>query len=281
MVYYLEIFFNTFRKGQKMNKDRMKQKMIEVCDRNIIQKSRLGLKNCDLVFEEPYIPYIPDNWNGFLILAEVQNLTSVSGENRAYIAMLGNGDKEYRIKRLGEYPPSYANKIGVGPWDDNSLKLAFASVFGNGSIDQVAVSNAILWSVVDKNEKTPSSKLKGEPEFKELSTKLESRSRDVWKEFIKIMEPKYIIAAGKVAHELIKKAIQKNFKGKCIEWAHPAFIRRTSFLFDEYDLLKRYPEVNEAIKRIKLNEHEGFRNKVFYACHCVSKNYKSNSLTQP
>ena len=251
-----------------MNKDRMKQKMIEVCERNIIQRSQLRLKNCDLVFEEPYIPYLPDNWNKFLILGEAQNLSSVSNENKDYIEMLKKRDREYRIKRLGKYPKNYEHKIGVGPWDDNSLKLAFASIFGNGSIDQVSVSNAILWSVVDKNKRNPSSKLKGETEFKELSEKLESRSRDIWIEFIKIMEPKYIIATGKVAHQVIQESIQGI---EYLEWAHPAFIRRISFLFDEGDLLKRYTEVDNAIKALKLNEDKEFRNKVFYACHCVSK----------
>lgn len=91
---------------------------------------------------------------------------------------------------------------------------------------------------------------------------------------MKIMEPKYIIAAGQVAYEVIEEAIQGiNFRGKHIQWAHPAFVRRISYLFDVCDLLKRSPEVDNARKKIKLDEdkHSEFRNMVFYACHCVSK----------
>lgn len=139
-----------------MNSELLKQRMIGVCERNTIKRSELKPTNFDIVFEEPYIPYLPENWNVFLVLAEVQNLPrkTKSVELLDYIEGLEKKESKYRILRLEDYPPEYGNKIGVGPWDDDSLKLAFASVFGNESIDQVSISNAVLWSVVDKSGKT-------------------------------------------------------------------------------------------------------------------------------
>ena len=264
-----------------MNKDGIKQKMIEVCERNILtRKDTIEIKKkykLQVVFYEPYIPYIPDNWNGFLILAEAQNLPKKSKskadkELPDYIVSLKNEKSKYRILRLEHYPKKYVNKIGIGPWDDNSLKLAFASVFRNESIDKVSVSNAVLWSVNDKSGKNTDKQSK---EFKNLSKdKLIPSSIKVWKELVEIIKPEYIITAGKIAEEVIDNVVEnKDWKEKHhIIWKHPSpnFIGRISNLFDVDDLLKRYHEVDKARKKIHLNEDNTFLNKVFYACHAVS-----------
>ena len=46
---------------------------------------------------------------------------------------------------------------------------------------------------------------------------------------------------------------------------------RVSGMFDEADLLIRYPEVNDVINRHPTLLDDNFRrNKIFYACHAVS-----------
>ncbi|NTJ39282.1 hypothetical protein HQK29_16785 [Vibrio vulnificus] len=51
-----------------------------------------------LLIGEPYIPYIPNNWNGVLVLAESQNL---SAGNNDYVQSLYNMSQDERIQRLG------------------------------------------------------------------------------------------------------------------------------------------------------------------------------------
>ncbi|MGC4122840.1 MAG: hypothetical protein QM765_51365 [Myxococcales bacterium] len=89
----------------------------------------------------PYVPYLPKRWNRTLVVAEAQNL---SATNAAYRTKLLMNDVRGQIRRLG----SSAGDVGVGPWDDGSLKLAVEAAFGHDP-EACGVSNAVLWSQVD------------------------------------------------------------------------------------------------------------------------------------
>ncbi|MDZ4205125.1 MAG: hypothetical protein U1C46_09955 [Bacteroidales bacterium] len=225
----------------------MKNELIEKCKEYIIEGNKF-------VIAEPYIPYIPENWNGILILAESQNLSKT---NDNYVTILRSLTPEQRIERL-YYEESY---IGVYPWDDGSLKLAVESAL-NIKVNDTAVSNAVLWS--QRNEtganKNPSD------EIIKLSSLL-------WKDFLEIINPTMIVSAGNIARDIILKT---NWKGKQINLRLPSkmALSRVSGMFDKADLLKRYPEVKLVINKNKNWVKSYELNKIFYACHAISIIYK-------
>ena len=83
-----------------------------MCKKHVMADSEI------VVIREPYIPYIPNNWNRVLVLAESQNLSS---SNEGYVQHLNSLTANERMNRLG----FEGDDIGVYPWDDGSLKLAY------------------------------------------------------------------------------------------------------------------------------------------------------------
>lgn len=75
-----------------------------------------------VVFKEPYAPYIPPGWNGHLIVAEAQNLAG----NTDYIRQLNAASADEKMRRLYWDAPG---SLGIGPWDDGTLKLAAAAAW--------------------------------------------------------------------------------------------------------------------------------------------------------
>ena len=220
-----------------------KKKLIEI-------SKKYKLEEDIAVISEPYIPYIPENWNGVLVLAESQNL---SKNNQGYVEKLKKLSSDKRIVRLYENE----NNIGVYPWDDGSLKLAIESAL-KIKAKETAVSNAVLWS---QRSDTGANKNPGD--------KIKKRSIKIWDEFLKILDPKLIIVAGKVASNIINKT---NWQGKKIALRLPSknAMSRISGMFNSNDLLERFPEVREIAEKNE-NWIKNYRsNKVFYACHAVS-----------
>jgi hypothetical protein len=204
-----------------------------------------------VVIEESYIPYIPEQWNKILVLAESQNL---SASNCQYVKTLLSMSQEGRIRRLGASP----DYVGVYPWDDGSIKLAVEAAFQVDS-SRVAVSNAVLWSQRGKNE-----------ENKNPDIDLQGRSSKIWSELLCILKPEKIICCGKIAQSVIAKT---NWEGEVINLRLPAktAMSRVSGMFNEADLLKRYPEVEKVLNQNPSLIRDGFqRNKIFYACHAIS-----------
>jgi hypothetical protein len=204
-----------------------------------------------VVIDEPYIPYIPEQWNGILVLAESQNL---SLSNSDYVNTLLSMSPEERIERLGSSP----DYVGVFPWDDGSIKLAVEAALQVHS-SQVAVSNAVLWSQRGKNKENTN------PDID-----LQGLSSEVWSKFLNILQPEKIICCGKIAQNVISKA---NWNGDVVNLRLPAktAMSRVSGMFDEADLLKRYPEVRSVLNQNPSLIGESFRkNKIYYACHAVS-----------
>ena len=91
----------------------------------------------DVIIREAYIPYIPLNWNGCLVLGESQNLSTTYGK---YVEELRGMTKQEKLTRLRG-----TNDLGIMPWDNGALKIAIKSAF-NIDPASTAVSNAVLWS---------------------------------------------------------------------------------------------------------------------------------------
>lgn len=224
-------------------------KLIEICKKHILSD------NIDSVLKEPYIPYLPKGeWNGILVLAEAQNLC-----NSVYVEDLKKSSSIRRICRLCDSDP---DDIGVGPWDDCSIKLAIESAF-NTEAKNTAVSNAVLWSQIDENGKN-----------KNPSGELVEKSIEVWADLLPIIRPEHIVTCGNIAHEVIGNIQQTG----TLSWKHTKLrlpsrtaMSRISGMFSKDDLLVRYPEVAGVVsKHPKWVEGSYRQNKIFFACHAVS-----------
>lgn len=79
--------------------------LLDVCRRNILDNEQLA------VVPEPYIPYVPESWNGLLVLAEAQNLSEATN-SRYRAVLLGMGADE-RMQRLGNIE-NIKNGLRVG-----------------------------------------------------------------------------------------------------------------------------------------------------------------------
>lgn len=205
---------------------------------------------------EPYIPFIPSNWNGCLILAEAQNH---SKKNDAYLSRLKRLISEAKMLRLYEEE----DKLGCQPWDDGSLKFALACI-SDDAPERWAVCNAVLWS-----RRSPSGSNATPSDF------MKNNSVTVWTQYLEVLKPRWIVAAGKVAREVIDKA---DYTGDRLNLLLPSplNLQRLSTLFETDDLLKRFPEVASKLEKYgNLIEGKGYSNKILYACHVVSMSRKS------
>ena len=110
----------------------MKEKLLKIC------KKYIPSKGDNAVIPEGYIPYIPEDWNKILILAESQNLSHKNNEYVDWLKSLASLERMDRLK-------IHKNGIGIQPWDDGSLKLVIESAL-NKKAENTAVSNAVLWS---------------------------------------------------------------------------------------------------------------------------------------
>lgn len=138
---------------------------------------------------EPYIPHIPKNWNGILVLAEAQNH---AGANAEYLKRLESLTARQRYERL--YLDG--DRVGIQPWDDGTLKFAIEAAF-RISAPETAVSNAILWSL-----------RKSELANARPSRELGKASALVWKELLAILKPSHIIAAEAEARDVLEIALK-------------------------------------------------------------------------
>jgi len=232
-----------------MEIENLRATLSQICRQHILPQDARA------VIREPYIPYIPGAWNRDLILAEAQNLSVNSNE---YIADLEKRSAEDRIRRL--YLFNYG--LGIGPWDDDTMKLAYEAAFGQRAED-VAVSNGVLWSeqADGGQNKNPSDEL----------IKLSSR---LWAELLHALNPERIITCGKIALSVIQQ-IPGLKKPIAFRSPSPTALSRTAGMFSMDDLLNRYPEV----ANLRNNREEWFKgvrwgnsehNKIFFACHAVS-----------
>lgn len=211
-----------------------------------------------VVVPEPYLPYIPRDWNGYLILAEAQNLSQTYD---GYVKWLQSSSPEARFKRLNNFDSS----IGVRPWDDGTLKFAIKACWPEINIERIGVSNAVLWSQREgRTNKKP-------------SEQLQNFSANFWAEMFELLKPTKLVTVGAVASFVLKKTGRSDF----IEWtsASSSLLSRVSNLFgkkgDNGDyLLSKFQKVNAAHAFVVNNQLDWLnqfkKNKIFFACHAVS-----------
>jgi hypothetical protein len=227
-----------------------------MCDGLKFALVKICSKKCELSGEEtlaePYIPFIPDNWNRCLVLAEAQNHSNNNKDN--YVEALQGLDPELRMRRL--YLES--NRLRCQPWDDGSLKFALACI-STDEPERLGVCNAVLWSRLSPtgSNQTP-------------SESMQKNSVKIWTQYLDVLKPTWIVCAGKVARNVIE---QTGYKVKRLDLLLPSplNLQRLSTLFDTSDLLKRYLEVDRKLAKFEdLIEGKGRNNKILFACHAVS-----------
>lgn len=235
-----------------MDIQELRQKLVKIClDYGAYQGST------DVVVDIPYIPYIPDNWNGVLVVAEAQNLN---------IGAYADCSVERKICRL--YPDydntqSYAVDgpfpiLDVKPWEDGSIPLALKAAL-NLDPYKTAVCNACFWSRREGNANANPNK------------EMQDQSRELWKEMWCALEPhiEFVVTCGTIAASVFDFV---GGKRKKLRSPSPNAMSRVSGMFRKDDLLERYPEVKTAYEEIKFDENDISyeQNKIFYACHVVS-----------
>ncbi len=234
-----------------MNTQQIREQLLDVC-RNF----RHNIED-NVVFPEPYIPYIPDNWNGVLVLCESQNLSKSSG---SYYELLKSWSSDQRLNRLYEEDSKERDFVGVKPWDEGTLKLAVEAAFYDDlKAHQCAVSNSVMWSITNESR---SKNLNPIPSMKKESSRL-------WDEMFKVFEPEKIITVGKVARTVIDDTDFKN-RNLALRSSSSSFVSRIAGMFPSEDLLERYPVVKLVMDKHPEWKDKYIKNKIFYACHAVS-----------
>ena len=230
----------------------LSNRLAALCRRYVLDSHSL------VVVPEPYIPLIPEQWNGTLVLAEAQNL---AGKNGNYPTWLKAASPEARIRRLGR-----SGHIGVGPWDDGSLKLAVEAALQLRAAE-CAISNGIPWSLVnsDGNNQNP-------------SKDLVARSAALWAEMLAVLQPAHLVTVGMKAHAVVSEALKgSQLKLKRTTWALPSprLLSPLARMVNETDLLQRFPEVKRVVKmHPEWLQGSNRRNKILFTCLAVSETAK-------
>lgn len=247
------------------NEDQEKA-LLEVCKKYTSEAPE------NVLFNEPYLPYVPEDWNGILVLAESQMIRNEKDKYAQWLQEL-KSKPEYVMTRLGrkEPRPPYEDgpdKIGVGPWDDGTIKLALQAIFIGAKLklrlEDVAVSNAVVWT------------RKGNGKNLNPDKQMEAKAAEFWKQVFDIWNPdiKALILLGNVAKRVMTNArITEKYSNNLLKLRLPSpnAINRVSGMFGCDDLKKRFPEVQQALDALKMSEDvEQYKMKVFFACHAVS-----------
>lgn len=199
---------------------------------------------------EPYLPHVPQSWNGVLVLAESQQLAGA----KSYRAWLEKLSREQRFVRLELWESS---DVGVGPWDSGPVKLALKAIMPGICTDEVAVGNAVPWSCCTEagTNANPTAPMR-------------QKAAEFWRDLLSVWRPQFRAVAllGKVARQVLARA---GLTGAVkLRLPSPNNLRRICGMFDKDDLLERYPEVKAAGEALgdKLDKLSD----VFFACHAVS-----------
>ncbi len=220
-------------------------KLVDICRRYTVPI------DTPVVIFEPYVPFIPENWNKCLVLAESQNLSNTNAKYVIYLKGFAHKEKYFRLND--------SENLGIQPWDDGSLKLAVQSAF-HINATETAVSNSVVWSQVTSTGNNISP-----------SKHLINLSSTFWSEILSEIKPDHIITSGNIAHEVIGSIEQGPWQHTRLRLPSPNAMSRVSGMFPENDLLSRYQEVEETVNRYPEWLNGGYRqNKIFFACHAVS-----------
>jgi len=220
----------------------------------------------NVIVPEPYLPYMPENWNGILVLAESQS--SNAGEYWDWVKEKSELAKLECMQRLGKYPKG---GLSIGPWDDGTVKLAVQAIFEGANLDlkfeDVAVSNAVPWTRGGGNN---SKNLRPDGQ-------MIAKAVDFWKDIFEVWNPdiKALIVLGNIAEEVMNApGIKEKYKKNQLKLRSPSrrYISLVSGMFDCDDLKARFTEVQKALETPKISKDvkDYYKNKVFFACHAVS-----------
>ena len=229
-----------------MNVQEIRQKIVRICQSYGAYKG-----STKVIVNTPYIPYIPDNWNGVLVLAEAQNLNLEAYKGFTELQKIFRlyPDQNDSKKYDDSYP--YSN-LQIQPWQDGSIPLALMAAL-NLDPYQTAICNACLWSLRENGKNV------------NPNEEMQSQSRVLWQEMWRELshDIKRVICCGSVA-----KSIFNFTERDCLRLPSPNALSRVSGMFTEEDLFKRYPEVKKVFANYKDAAYR--QNKIFYACHAVS-----------
>ena len=234
--------------------------LLEVCKQHIYQEIE------HVVVPEPYLPYKPKKWNGILVLAESQVIRNKEEE---YAKWLQGLTPEQRMTRLGRKDPKppypdKRDKIGVGPWDDGTIKLALQAIFKGAELglklENVAVSNAVPWT-----RKSGGKNLNPDD-------RMEAKAADFWRDIFYMWKPdiKVLAVLGNIAERVMTEAgIWEKHSKNWLKLRLPSrnVINRVYKMFDPADLEVRFPEVQKAKEALRMDFKPW---QVFFACHAVS-----------
>lgn len=203
----------------------------------------------NVIVREPYLPYVPNCWNGVLVLAEAQNLAPAN-DYRDWLKALPS---EKKMRRLYLRPPS---DIGVRPWDDGSIKLGLKAMQPDIRLDEVAVSNAVPWSCAKGNAN------------RNPTAEMQKVAIAFWREFLAMWRPqtRAVVTVGKTAR-VVMEALGVQAPLVPLASSSASYIRRVRGLFDLDDLLELYADVRKAADDLGIPRDA---DKEFFACHAVS-----------
>lgn len=233
--------------------DHIRRRLIEACKRFPVRDMP-----DNAIIHEPYIPLIPENWNGYLVLAEAQNLSEQNPQCQRYVQQLKTAPKRQVYERLYHYSAvGKPGEIGIKPWDDGCLKLAIKAALGL-TPEETGVGNAVLWSLVARSRKSGHTNINP-------TTDLERKSAALWDKFLEILSPAKILVAGRVAARVI--GLTKRRKAD-IEWVLPSprLWSPVSGMFSQ-ELLSHYPAVARNAAAMKITS----KNALLYSCLASGK----------
>jgi len=222
----------------------------------------------NVMFPEPYLPYKPKKWNGILVLAESQVIKSTDDES--YGGKLKKLSSVERMARLGEKELQYKEgDIGIGPWDNGTIKLALQAIFKGTELglelENVAVSNAVPWTKrTNGSNKNP-------------DEQMQAKAANFWKDIFDMWKPdiNVLVVLGNIAEKVMRRAgISEKYAKNWVKLRLPSknSIFRIMNTFSHKDLLCRYGEVQKALSILgmKKDNEKLYKMKVFFACHAVS-----------
>jgi hypothetical protein len=124
--------------------------------------------------------------------------------------------------------------IGIGPWDDGTMKLTLVAVRGVDALGCAAVSNAVVWSA----------RKGGATEH--LTRGMVVASIDFWKHALRVLKPKEVITFGPRAKHVMLTA---GLSTQQVVDLPGAFARKLNMGFgmDIRRLLQAFPEVANAM----------------------------------
>ncbi|PWJ61957.1 hypothetical protein SAMN05720473_11334 [Fibrobacter sp. UWB15] len=229
----------------------LRQSLVDICQNGRYNGSTAVVESI------PYIPYIPENWNGILVVAEAQNMSEKLYKNCTELQKICRLYPDKDCSKNHDASKGLFPELDVGPWEDGSIPLALKAAIKKFDPFKTAICNACLWSLRDGDKNVNPNK-----EMRELS-------KELWRKMLPALGStvKQIICCGSVAASIFDFEEAKS-KRTCLRLPSPNAMSRVSGMFREEDLFERYPEVKNVFAEFKDTTHR--QNKIFYACHAVS-----------